>query len=100
MLYNDSDSEEMFSAGMHALGYPDVQVAYDLIPMESAVGVICEFLQHLLINETWNIESPMQYHSAITDATYELEHYRCERFDTEGEDRFNRNGLWVFTKEL
>jgi hypothetical protein len=97
-LHNAGDT--MFSAGMHALGYADVEIPFAIVPMESATDVAEEFLVFELINEMWRAESPIEFRSAVAGLSYQLDLFRCDRFDVPAEARFNSKGVWVFTQRL
>jgi hypothetical protein len=97
-LYNAGN--EMFSAGMHALGYADAAIPFALIPVESAGAVLDEFLLFQVINQTWEWEVPIAFSSAVTGFTYQAELRNCDRFNVPGEARFNPNGVWTFTQRL
>jgi hypothetical protein len=97
-LYNSGN--ELFSAGMHSLGYADVEIPYSIMKFDTALDVLCEFLVFQLINETWEEKGPLQFESAETGGKYEFELRPCQRFTEEGNARFNPNGLWHMTKAL
>lgn len=94
-LYNSAN--ELFSAGMHALGYADVEIPYSILKFDIAVDVLCEFLVFQLINETWEDKGPLTFESAVTGQTYKFELRECQRFTELGNARFNPNGLWTMT---
>src|SRR5262249_43984415 len=58
-IYQTDD--DMFSAGMHALGYPDVQIPFTIVDVEQAAEVIKEFQLFEVINEIWNDKAPFQF---------------------------------------
>ncbi len=97
-LYNSGS--ELFSAGMHALGYADVEIPYSIMKFDVAVDVLCEFLVFQLINETWEIKDPITFESAVTGARYEFELRECGRFTEHGNARFNPYGLWTMTRAI
>lgn len=97
-LYNSGN--ELFSAGMHALGYADVEIPYTIMKFDPAVDVLCEFLVYQLINETWEEKGTLTFESAETGGRYEFELRECQRFTEEGNARFNPNGLWHMTRAL
>lgn len=92
----DADNE-MFSAGMQALGFADVEIPYDVVPAESAADIAEEFLIFELIGGDVDDEEEMEFSSAVSGLTYQLVLSNCDRFDTAGEARFNPYGVWVFT---
>ncbi len=81
---------------MHALGYPDAQIPYELMLPEVAQDVMYEFHEYQINNLTWNAGSSISFGSNITNQIYVLNLYECGRFETPGEARFNQNGLWIF----
>lgn len=95
-IYNDEDNACLFTVGMHALGYPDAQIPYELIPPETAQEVLHEFHEYQANNLTWNAPSPFAFPSQITNQIYQLNRYECGRFETPEEARFNPFGLWIF----
>lgn len=98
-LFHAGNESLMFSAGMHALGYADVQVPYGIIPAEAAADFIEEFQMFAVINDI-SEASPIEFSSSITGATYQLELSHCHRFDVRGESRFNPKGVWVVTQKF
>lgn len=97
-LYNSGN--ELFSAGMHALGYADVEIPYSIMKFDVAVDVLCEFLVFELINETWEEKDPITFESAVTGGKYEFELRECGRFTEHGNARFNPYGLWTMTRAI
>jgi len=95
-VYNDETNGFLFSAGMHSLGYPDAEIPHDLVPIETVQDVLFEFLEFQIANLTWNVESAMQFTSTITNQTYLLGRFECDRFDPAHDARFNQFGTWVF----
>jgi len=95
-IYNDEENACLFTVGMHALGYPDAQIPYELMPIEAAQDVMYEFHEYQVNNLLWNAPSPISFGSNITNQIYELNRYECGRFETPGEARFNQYGLWIF----
>ncbi|PZM77580.1 MAG: hypothetical protein DKT66_25195 [Candidatus Melainabacteria bacterium] len=95
-IYNDEENACLFSVGMHALGYADAQIPYELLPVEVAHDVLYEFHEFQCLALTWNIGDSMQFSSKISNQTYLLNLYHCGRFETPGEARFNQFGLWIF----
>lgn len=98
-VYNDEANECFFSCGMHALGYPDAQIPYGVVPLETAQDVLEEFNVYQTLNLTWHTDS-LQFKSEITGQSYKLNLYECGRFEEPGEARFNQNGLWIFDEIL
>ncbi len=99
-LHNSPREGLMFSAGMHALGYADVQVPYAIIPEESAPDFIEEFQKFAVIHDVSEAASPIEFSSSITRATYRMELSHCHRFDVRGESRYNPKGVWIVMREL
>lgn len=99
-VYNDEINACLFTVGMHALGYADAQIAYEVMPIEIAHDVLYEFHEFQCVALTWNVGDSMQFSSKITGQTYQLNLYQCGRFETPDEARFNQFGLWIFEKVL
>jgi tetratricopeptide (TPR) repeat protein len=95
-LLHDLDSHQVFSTGMHALGYADAQVSDTLVDSEVAPDLIVEFLMFELINNVWQGDATIDFQSAVTGKEYLVELVECERFTEPGEARFNPNGVWTF----
>lgn len=95
-IYNDEQNACLFTVGMHALGYADAQIPYELLPIEIAQDVLYEFHEFQCVALTWNVGETMQFSSKITNQTYLLNLYHCGRFETPAEARFNQFGLWIF----
>lgn len=96
-VYNDETNGFLFSVGMHSLGYPDAEIPHNLVPMELAQDLLFEFLEFQTANLTWNADSGMQFTSSITNQTYLLGRFECDRFDPAIDARFNQFGIWVFS---
>lgn len=97
-VYNDETNGFLFSVGMHSLGYPDAEIPHDLIPLEFVQEVLYEFLEYQVKNLTWNVVSSLQFTSSITNQTYLLGRFECDRFDPLKDARFNQFGTWVFAE--
>lgn len=95
-IYNDDQYACLFTVGMHALGYADAQIPYELIAPEVAQDVLYEFHEFQSVALTWNVGDTLEFNSKLTNQTYRLGLYECGRFEGVEEARFNANGLWIF----
>ncbi len=91
-IMNSGDS--LFSVGMHQLGYADVEIPFNLIPLEQAAELLDEFMIFQVVNNFFDSPDQIEYES--TQAVYSLERLPEERFNVEGEARFNSFGVWHF----
>jgi hypothetical protein len=87
---------ELFSVGMHQLGFADVEISLALMPFEKAVEVLTEFMIYQVVNNFYDVPDEIEFES--NGIVYDLKKMPEVRFNVEGEARHNAIGVWHFSK--
>lgn len=85
---------ELFSVGMHQLGFADIEIPLTLMPFEKAVGVLTEFMVFQVVNSFYDVPDEIEFES--NGDVYAIEKMPEKRFDVDGEARHNSIGVWLF----
>lgn len=94
------DDECVFSTGLHQLGFPDVELPLSLMPMEEALETVIEFMNFQVENRMQSVSGQIEYETLKDGVVYLLSRELEERFNVQGEARYNQFGLWRFVKRV
>lgn len=86
----------VFSVGMHQLGFPDVEFPLRLLPLENALETVIEFMNFQVENGMHEVIGKIEYETMGDGRVYSLERQLEERFNVDGEARYNQFGIWKF----
>ena len=87
----------LFSVGMHQLGFEDSAIPLTVMSSERALELLGEFMMFQVANNLVDVVDKIEYESITSGAVYTLERKPEERFTAEGDERYNKFGVWHFS---